>query len=531
VSTRTRVPPPDKKDAPAKTPAKRPSTGKQRAIVAQSVPQSEFTSSGAPARIVHVVGELAPYARTGGLGEAVATLARFQAQAGLDVAIIVPFYREIANKKPSIKPLGDPFDIPIADRVEHAQLFEVTKSRTGAQPRVIFVANATYFDRDGIYGDASGDFVDNARRYAFFCLAALRAMPMISDAPVVLHAHDWHTALTPVYLRSWFRNHQYYRQISTVLSVHNAGFQGHFPTASMHDLGLPWELYNLHQLEWYGRVNFLKGGMSFSDVVTTVSPTHAQELKTPGGGFGLHDAFRALGNRFIGITNGIDLQVWTPSTDTQIAATYSREDLSGKARCKASLQRLFALPIKAGIPVFGMSSRMVYQKGLDLIFGSDFLSLDAQFVFLGAGEAKYERILTDLARTYPDRIGVQTNFTDRLEHKLLAGADLCLMPSMYEPCGLTQMRAQRYGTLPLARRVGGLADTVEDGVTGFLFDDYTSDSFTTGARRAVATYHDEHQWRTMQQAAMARDFGWERSEREYAHVYRFALERNRAITA
>ena len=524
------VPPAKPRKSPAKTPAKTPAK-RQRdtgdlTVVREPTPSSE--ASERRAGIVHIVAELAPYARTGGLGEAVATLARFQSQAGLNVTIIMPLYREVAQKKPNMRALGDPFPIPIGDRLEQGQLYEAIPSGTAPQARVIFVANAKYFDRDGIYGDASGDFADNARRYAFFSLAALHAMPRVCEAPVVLHAHDWHTALAPVYLRSWFRTHPYYSQVATVLSVHNAGFQGHFPTSTMHDLGLPWELYNLHQLEWYGRVNFLKGGMAFADVVATVSPTHSMELRTPGGGFGLQEAFSALGERFVGITNGIDLQVWTPSTDKEIAAKYSREDLSGKATCKASLQRLFGLPVNPRIPLFGMSSRMVYQKGLDLIFGSGFLTVDAQFVFLGAGEARYENTLADLARAHPKKIGVQTNFTDRLEHKLLAGADLCLMPSMYEPCGLTQMRAQRYGTLPLARRVGGLADTIEDGVTGFLFNDYTSDSFLEGTWRAVTAFHDQARWATMQHEAMSRDFGWERPERQYARVYRYALDHHYA---
>ena len=528
MSVRTRTSAPTT-TVPPSAPGRTPSRASRKTPLAPSAipqaPQSELAAPGAPpARILHVVAELAPYARTGGLGEAVATLARFQSQAGLDVAIVLPLYREIAAKKHPLKPFGEPFAVPVADRVEHAQLFEAKRTTTAPSARVFFVANEKYFDRDGIYGDSKGDFADNARRYGFFSLAALQAMPRIfPNAPVVLHAHDWHTALAPVYLRSWLRRHTYYSRVATVLSVHNAGFQGHFPTATMQDLGLPWELYNLNHLEWYGRVNLLKGGMAFSDAVTTVSPTHAVELQTDGGGFGLHHAFRSLGPRFSGITNGIDLQTWTPSTDPHIAARYSADDLSGKAKCKASLQRLFALPVKPRMPVFGMSSRMVYQKGLDLIFGSGFLQLDAQFVFLGAGEARYEKILADLARSHPDRIGVQTNFTDRLEHKVLAGADLCLMPSMYEPCGLTQMRAQRYGTLPLARRVGGLADTIEDGVTGFLFDDYTSADFMRAALRAVEQYHESQGWEDMMREAMARDFGWEKSAARYVTMYKRVL--------
>jgi starch synthase len=461
-----------------------------------------------PAPIVHVVAELAPYARTGGLGEAVASLALFQAQAGIDVAVIMPLYKQITQEKFELRPFGAPFPVPIADRIEQGQLYEAVPRGNALQPRVIFVASDTYFGRDGIYGDADGDFRDNARRYAFFCLAALYAIPKLFEVPVVLHAHDWHAALAPVYLRSWFRNHPYFSRVATVLSVHNAGFQGHFPTSTMRDLGLPWELYHPFQLEWYGRVNLLKGGMAFSDVVTTVSPTHAQELRTPGGGFGLQEAFSALGGRFVGITNGIDTKVWDPTTDTQITATYSRDDLAGKAKCKSSLQRLFGLPQRSRLPLVGMSARMVYQKGLDLILGSGFLSLDAQFVFLGAGEAKYEKALSELAHAYPGKIGVQLNFTDRF--------------------GLTQMRAQRYGALPLARAVGGLADTIEDGVTGFLFRDYTSDSFLDGTVRAVQAYNDQPRWAAMQREAMSREFGWKQAERKYLRVYEYAIARQSA---
>jgi starch synthase len=475
--------------------------------------------------VVHIGAELAPYARTGGLGEAIASLASFQARAGLQVAIIAPLYREVADKQPPLRPVGDAFNVYIADRVEEARLFEVIPEGAGPHPRILFVANQYYFDRAGIYGDRGGDFGDNARRYAFFCLAALQALPRISAVPPVVHAHDWHAALAPVYLRSWLRRHPYYSQSSSVLSVHNAGFQGHFPRDTMADLGLPWELYNSRQLEWYDRVNLLKGGMAFADAVATVSATHANELRTPDGGFGLHEAFSSLGGRFVGITNGIDQREWDPTHDPDIAATYSANALAGKTECKTALQRLFGLPVRPQVPVFAMAARMVYQKGLDLILGSGFLELDAQYVFLGSGEPRYERALRDLALRFPDRVGVQLTFTDRLEHRVLSGADLCLMPSMYEPCGLTQMRAQRYGTLPLARRVGGLADTVADGVTGFLFDDYSSRDFLEGTTRAIVAFRNPPQWTQMQRMAMGRDFGWEAAERKYEQVYRFAQQR------
>lgn len=501
------------------------------ARAAAPLPQPEprlAGSDGRAATVVHLVAELAPFARTGGLGEAVASLARYQARAGLDVVILVPYYREIAAQALPVVRAAEPLRVQVNGRQELVSLLELPADGTARQPRICFLDRPEYFDRGGIYGEDGTDYPDNARRYACFCLAALQALPRLIDGPVVLHAHDWHSALAPVYLRSWYRASPFHQQIATVVSVHNAGFQGHFPTATMRDLGLPWSLYNFAQLEWYGRVNLLKGALAFADAVTTVSPTHAHELRTAGGGFGLHDAFIGLGGRFIGIANGIDQDAWNPETDTQITAPFGPAALDGKKRNKAALQRLYGLPQRARLPLFGMSARMVYQKGLDLILGSGFLSLEAQFVFLGAGEPRYEQALRQLALRAPERIGVQLNFTDRFEHRVIAGADLCLMPSMYEPCGLTQMRAQRYGTIPLARRVGGLADTIEDGVTGFLFDAYTSDDFLTATVRAIQAYRDPEAWQTMQRAAMARDFSWDGAERRYLDVYRFAFAHRRA---
>jgi starch synthase len=499
--------------------------GSEPRAVESNVTMLAVPTPAPPMRVVHLAAELAPYARTGGLGEAVAVLAQFQARAGLDVAILVPFYREIVERNLDVKAIGSAFTVVIAGRRDEAQLYELTTPNAGPKPRVYFVAHRGYFDRDGIYGDARGEFGDNARRFAFFCVAALQALPRLMPAPVVVHAHDWHAALAPVYLRSWMRGHPYYDRVASVLSVHNAGFQGHFPTETMADLGIPWDWYTMQRMEWHGRVNFVKGGMAAADAVTTVSATHADELRTPDGGFGLQGAFVGLAGRFVGITNGIDHSVWDPATDTHIAATYSTDDLSGKMACKAALQRAFRLPESPRTPLFAMSARMVYQKGLDLILDSGFLDLDAQFVFLGHGEPRYVRALETLASRAPHKLAVVTKFTDTLEHRLLAGADLLLMPSLYEPCGLTQMRAQRYGTLPVARRVGGLADTIDDDVTGFLFDDYTSRDFAQGVVRALRAYAHPPHWTWMQQTAMERNFGWEQAERKYEAVYRFAVQR------
>src|SRR6266699_150406 len=405
--------------------------------------------------VVHLTAEYWPFARTGGLGEAVSGLATTQAAAGHPTTVVMPLYQLVHETTPSL-------------------------------------------DRAGIYGDNGADYPDNARRFAFFCLAALTALPEIAPEAQLLHAHDWHTALAPVYLRTAFAGQPFYSRLASVLSVHNAGFQGHFPPETMADLGLPPELYNVDAFEWYGRMNMLKGGLAFSDVAVTVSPTHARELRTPDGGFGLHDTFIGLGDRLAGILNGIDPDLWNPEADREITDTYSVDDLSGKRRCKAALQKAYGLVQRAGghAPLFAMSARMVAQKGLDLILGADLLSIpDAQFIFLGAGEHRYHEALGNLAAAAPDRLAVEFMFTDHLEHCLLAGADALLMPSLYEPCGLTQMRAQHYGTVPIARRVGGLTDSVVDGVTGFLFDEYAPAALAQAVGRAVDAYADRTAWR------------------------------------
>jgi starch synthase len=256
-----------------------------------------------------------------------------------------------------------------------------------------------------------------------------------------------------------------------------------------------------------------------------VSPTHAQELRTPGGGFGLQEVFQWLGDRFTGITNGIDQALWNPATDEQITARYTRQDPTNKGKCKAALQRSFGLPQRKRTPLFGLAGRLVVQKGLDLILNSQLIwTLDAQFVFLGAGEARYERALLTLAKARPQRVGVQLKFTDRLEHRLMAGADMFLMPSQYEPCGLTQMRAQRYGSLPIGRRVGGIADTVQDDTTGFLFDEFQPAALDRAISRALARFADQSAWAPRMRAAMEQDFGWERSAERYTQVYRQAIE-------
>ncbi|MBI4419362.1 MAG: glycogen synthase, partial [Gemmatimonadetes bacterium] len=411
--------------------------------------------------VVHLTAEYWPYARTGGLGEAVEGIARGQAASKVRTLALLPLYRVVRESGIPLEPYGAPQAVAVGPATESVRLWRLAQRADGA-PAVLFVDHPPSFDRAGIYGEAGADYPDNARRFALFGRAVLQALSQLAKPPIVLHAHDWHTALAPVYLRSQLAGDRFYDRVASVLTVHNAGFQGHFARESLDEVGLPDSLYDWRWLEWFGRVNWLKGGLAFADFATTVSSTHAHELRTEVGGFGLHEAFIALKDRFVGILNGIDVDIWDPAIDPHIPRTYTVDDLSGKQRCKAALQRAYGLPQRARTPLLGMSARLVSQKGLDLILGAHFLwAADAQFIFLGTGEERYESALREIAAAVPDQVAVETDFTDEREHRLLAGADVLLMPSLYEPCGLTQMRAQRYGALPVGRRVGGLADTIE----------------------------------------------------------------------
>lgn len=481
-------------------------------------------SAAARATVLHLTAELWPYARTGGLGQAVADIATEQARSGMNAAVLVPLYRVAKERAKELEPVCDPFTVDIGGVTEELRCWEEPRAKDC--PRTLFLDHPASFDRAGIYGEAGADYPDNDRRFALFSLGAIEVARTLGDPRLVLHAHDWHTALVPTLMRVKYWDDDSLRMMACVVTVHNGGFQGLFGYETLARIGLPGWLWAPEWMEWYGKLNYLKGGLLFADMVTTVSPTHARELTTEVGGFGTHHTFQWLDDRLVGIRNGIDHTLWDPETDPEITANYTADDLSGKARCKAALQRAWGLPVRARTPVFGMSARLVTQKGLDLIVGSKSIREgDTQFVFLGEGEKRFEDALRAIAAEQPDRVAINTAFTDRLEHRLLAGADFLLMPSLYEPCGLTQMRAQRYGALPLGRTVGGLADTIQDGVTGFLFDGYTPDEFDRAMRRALSVYDDQTLYVEHARAAMRRDFSWDKPIAEYASVYRRARAR------
>ncbi len=498
----------------------------RRVVDRTLLPHSALAAGGTePVTVVHVAAEFYPYARSGGLAEAVANLARFQSRAGVRTVAILPLYRSARAKAGTLVPFGEPFEVSLGNQTETVRLLALADPQSSGT-QLLFLEHDGFYDRPKLYGDSAGDYPDNPLRFGLFALASIMALPMITTGPILLHVHDWHAALALAYLKTRFAGDARYRRVATVLSVHNAGYQGHYPPSVLRDLGLPQELFNWRQLEWYGKVNFLKAGLVFADHVVTVSPNHAIELRTPEGGFGLQEAFSSLGDRLSGILNGIDGEAWDPRTDEQIAAPFSVENPGGKAACKRALQERFGLTIDPAVPVVGMAARLVTQKGLDLVIGSYALfELPAQFVFIGAGEARFELALGQIAAMMPHRVAVDTDFTDELEHQVMAGADFLLMPCQYEPCGLTQMRAQRYGVAPIVRRVGGLADTVEDGVTGFVFDPYEEASLVGATLRGIDIYFNPAEWQRILATTMQRDFSWERSVVAYLETYRQVIGR------
>lgn len=482
--------------------------------------------------VVHLTAEYWPYAQTGGLAEAVRGLAVHQASEGMHVTVVLPLYRRVRDGPVALEPAGPPRH-PKAERKEApVRLWRAVGEHVEPGPEVLFVEHEPSFDRPGLYGEAGGDYPDNARRFALFGRAAVDLLPSRTQAGGtapgtrrVLHVHDWHAAPALLHLAA---DAPRMARDAWVLTVHNAGFQGRFPLGLADEIGLPTDP-DLHAaLEWAGEMNFLKAGLALADMVTTVSPTHARELRTIEGGFGLDPMFRELGERLVGILNGIDTALWDPAEDPYVPTPYAYDagDLSGKRRAKARLQEASGLEVRPDLPMFGMAARLARQKGIDLLLEGRSLSrADAQFICLGSGDAWYEERLRPLARE--GRVVIDTRFSERKEHELMAAADALLMPSLYEPCGLTQMRAQRYGAPPVARRVGGLADTIEDGVTGFLFDAFSGDGLDDAIGRAIAAYADPTGWQRMVQAAMDRDFGWSGPAAGYRSVYGRAVERSR----
>jgi starch synthase len=464
-----------------------------------------------------VASEAHPYAKTGGLAEVTAALSDALGRQGHDVTLVLPRYRGIdvagAQSQRAIVPLGGAMQ---------PMTFHRRAERQGVT--AVFVDVPELFDREGLYTVGGIDYADNAWRFAVFSRAALEYARLRGDRPSIIHAHDWQTGLVPVFQKMLFSPDPIVGGVPVVFTIHNLAFQGVFPSTILPGLGLGWDVMHINALEYWGNVSYLKGGINFSERITTVSPTYAREILTPELGFGLDGTLRRRADDLVGILNGIDIDRWDPSRDSLVGATYRAEDLSGKAEAKDILMKAAGLTPSSS-PVIGIISRLTDQKGFDLIAAAagDLMSLDAKWVMLGSGDSRYEDLWRRLAARFPDRVSATIGFDERLAHRIEAGADIFLMPSRFEPCGLNQMYSLRYGTLPVVRATGGLADTVRDaaepGGNGIRFTDYTPAALVGAVRRALDLFHNPKQWKKLQQAGMRTDFSWDASAREYVKVY------------
>jgi len=472
----------------------------------------DLSSDRSALSVLFVAPECAPLTKTGGLGDVCGALPGALRALGVDVRVLMPGYPEVLAQA-SGKPLARIGALGREARVLRAQL-------PGKRvPILVLDCPELYARRGGPYqADGGADWPDNALRFGFLSHAAAllaSARSPLRWRPDVLHANDWPSALAPVFL-----SFEEQSKAKSVMTIHNLAFQGNFDPALLSELGLPPGSYSIDGLEFYGRLSFLKGGIVHADAVTTVSPTYAAEIQTAQFGCGLDGLLRQRGHALTGILNGIDTSAWNPEKDSSIPASYGPGSLGGKAASKKALQETFGLAVDRGLPLFGSVGRMTSQKGTDLLLeaGAE-LAAAGQLVIVGSGDRALEQAARELERAHPGRVGVRVGFSEGLAHLVEAGADIFLMPSRYEPCGLNQMYSQRYGTPPVVRATGGLVDSVEDGVTGFLFDLPEEEDFLKAIKRAVAHYHDRSAWTAMQRAAMARDFSWDAAARRYADLY------------
>jgi starch synthase len=492
-------------------------------------------------KLLVAASEAVGFAKTGGLADVTGSLPRALARRGYECALILPLYHGTRTGKVPIAPTGHSFTVPIGNRTVAGALWQATLPDSNVP--VYLVEQPEYFERDdpakgsGLYqftlpGGHKRDYPDNCERFIFFGRAILEAMRLLDYWPQVLHLNDWQTGLVPVYLDEMYRRQAGYENIRTLFTIHNIAYQGQFWHWDMLLTGLDWRLFNYRQLEFYGQLNFLKAGIVFSDLISTVSPTYAKEIQTPSYGCGLDGVLTERRNRLFGIVNGVDYRVWNPATDPHLAATYDIESVGKrKPLCKAALQRRFGLPEEPRTPLLAIIARLVEQKGLDLVgkAADSLLQLGVQLVVLGEGDATYHRMLQDLRTRFPNRLGVVFAFDEALAHQIEAGADIFLMPSQYEPAGLNQLYSLKYGTVPVVRATGGLADTVTDATaatlaagtaTGFAFQPYTPSAFAQAVQRAVEMYRGAPDpWFSLMRTGMQQDWSWNRIAKDYEELY------------
>jgi starch synthase len=470
--------------------------------------------------IAFAASEGVPFSKTGGLADVVGALPRALAVLGHKISVYTPLYRstKLENPRVAVRSITVPFD----DQYRFCSIVD-GDVHDGVQH--FFVDYPAYFDRDALYGTPIGDYHDNAERFALFCRAVIEGSKILG-VPDIFHCHDWQSALIPVLLKTLYEEDPAFDRVNSVFTIHNMGYQGLFPPEILPLLMLPWDLFTLTKMEFYGKVNFLKGALVYADFVTTVSRRYSLEIQTAEYGFGLEGVLRSRSGTVAGILNGVDYKEWSPEVDEYILAQYSAKELANKAKDKTELLREFGLA-DSKLPVIGIVSRFASQKGFDLIqqVGDRMAREDAIFVVLGSGDKTYEDMLRRLSKQYPNRFAIRVAYDNALAHKIEAGSDMFLMPSRYEPCGLNQIYSLRYGTVPIVRATGGLDDTIENWDpltqkgTGFKFAEYSGEEMLATIREALEVFKDKAAWQQLMRNGMGRDFSWNTAAKEYVRIY------------
>ncbi len=487
-------------------------------------------------KILFAATEAVPFCKTGGLGDVCGALPIELAKLGHEVMLVIPAFRRALDSGQPIEPTNEHFSIEIGGR-DVAGRFLKSHLPDSNVP-VYLVEQHHYYDRPELYRQSGADYADNCERFVFFCRAVLEAIDRFAPDTQLVHCHDWQTGLLPVYLKVLDGSAASLERVASVFTIHNLAYQGSFWHLDMPLTGLDWSYFNHDQLEFYGQLNFMKSGLSFADSLTTVSPTYAKEIQAAELGCGLDGVLRHRADDLHGIINGVDYNEWNPDTDRRIAASFNANTYrEGKPLCKAALQREMNLPQAFGTPLLAIVGRLADQKGFDLL--AQVIPQTAerggvQWAILGTGEPQYHEQLSELAARFPERVAVRLEFSNDLAHRIEAGADMFVMPSRYEPCGLNQMYSLRYGTVPIVRSTGGLADTITNTTpetlanrtaNGFSFADYSADALMHAVDRALAAYHEEETWRQIVSTGMRQDWSWANSARQYSELYRDTLER------
>lgn len=487
--------------------------------------------------ILMVASEAIPFAKTGGLADVVGSLPVELARLGHRVTVMLPAYQAAKASGQPIESTNIQLDIPIGNKVVSGSLLR--SNLPGSNVPVYLVEQDDYFDRAELYRQEGSDYRDNCERFVFFNRAVMEGIRLLDLSPNIIHANDWQTGLLPAYLDIEYRNAPGYSDIATIFTIHNMAYQGQFWHWDMLLTGLDWKYFNFHQMEFYGNLNLLKTGIVFSDAVTTVSPTYSQEIQNSDLGCGLQETLQQRSATVSGIINGVDYSIWNPQVDKKIVANYSVDNwTSGKVACKTALQKELDLPARADVPVIGIVGRLVDQKGFDLIarvMQQWVEHVDVQWAILGTGEPQYHELLESLRQAKPDKIGLKLTFSDALAHQIEAGADMFLMPSRYEPCGLNQLYSLKYGTVPVVHHTGGLADTITHptgenlanrSANGFVFYDYEAGALERVLGDACSMYRDDKPaWEQLVRTGMGQDWSWKTSAKEYAKLYEETLQR------